>query len=508
MSASKDDMNQLPAREKTKSKKRKLFELHTWLGFHLALIMSIILFTGTIAVVSDEIDWIIQEDMRVTPGDEKVSWGVMEAAVRAAAPDHMLGTLSAGEADYFAYRATMLPPSQKRYYLHVNQWTGEVTGTTQGLTVQRFFRDLHRYLFMPNYLGLPIVSAFAFILIISLYTGLKTAGKLGTVATRLRRDKGMRIFIGDLHKAAGVWSIWFFVVVTVTSIWYLAEFGAAIGGTRFEPNRPTLAASRVAEFGDVLRQLPADQLVARAKAELPDWEPTSIQYPVRPNQPVTVLGMTDNILLRSRANRVFLDPIDGTPIKVQSSEDIGWVAFVNEMADPLHFGSFGHLTTKLIWFTFGIAMTGLSFTGVWLTYRRLKSVIISRAQVATLPIVFAAMAFGYFYLERFIDSSEDTTVLASVRSDVDGFMVSTSLQEGSDTGKRFVETYISHPEGRPLVLEAQLDLPSGKLLELKHRTFGKTTILRGDLDSDVIWQPSQLTLHLATGRALVQRLTF
>ena len=384
-----------------KSKKRKRYELHAWLGFHLALIMSVVLLTGTIATISNEIDWLIYPEMRVSPDGSRVSWGDMENAVKTRAPDDRLNAIVSGAGDHFAYRATLFPEDGGWYFLHINQWTGEVTGRTHPLTVQRFFRDLHRYLFMPSVFGLPIVASMAFVLLLSLYTGWRTVGRLTTAATRLRRDRGIRVFIGDLHKSSGVWAIWFMILMIVTGTWYLAEFVAPAFGSRFEPARPVLSETRLSELDGTQERLPVDTLVAIARKQIPDWTPTDVYYPSRDNMPVSVLGATDDFLIRPRANRVFIDPYSGEVLLAQKSSEISWVAYVNEMADPLHFGFFGGLATKLIWFVFGLMLTGLSVTGVWLTYKRLRTVAVSKTQFATMPILMLAMISFYFYVQRF-----------------------------------------------------------------------------------------------------------
>ncbi|MEM9668881.1 MAG: PepSY-associated TM helix domain-containing protein [Pseudomonadota bacterium] len=497
-------------KKKKKTAKRKLYDLHTWLGFHLALIMSLVLFTGTVATISDEIDWMFQHDMRVTPDGDKVSWGDIETAVRAYAPNDMLTLLATGEGDHFAYRASMLRPNGQRYFIHVDQWTGEVTGTTHSLTVQRFFRDLHRYLFMPSFPGIIIVCSLAFVLAVSLYTGLKTTGKIRTVATRLRRDKGTRIMIGDFHKAVGVWSVWFFVVIIATGIWYLAEFGAAVGGTSFEPSRPGVTEERVVEYGDVMRVIPADEIIARTKEAFPELEPKMIFYPRLPQHAISVWGRAGDVLVRSRANRVFLDAVDGSVIKVQKSGEIGWVAYLNEIADPLHFGSFGLLPTKLIWFVFGLAMTALSLTGVWLTYRRLKKVMVSKSQFATMPVLLVTMILGSMYIDRYIGADEPGSLIELQSDHVGGFLLESSWQIGEETGNHFIQLNISHPDGRPMVTSARLVDPQGGTEDLRFRTFDNTTILRASLAGGRLKQGDTISLNveLATGKQLAQVLRY
>jgi uncharacterized iron-regulated membrane protein len=44
-------------------------------------------------------------------------------------------------------------------------------------------------------------------------------------------------------------------------------------------------------------------------------------------------------------------------------------------ADPLHFGNFGGLATKLVWVVFGLLLTGLCVTGVVIFTKRSASAV-------------------------------------------------------------------------------------------------------------------------------------
>ena len=391
------------AKQKKKSKRKKLYDLHSWVGFQLALIMGVVLFTGTIATISNEIDWLFQHDMRVTPGEQHVSWGEMERAIKDYAPDRSIASIYSMDGDYLAFRARVNDAYGNQSFVHVNQWTGEVTGETHPFTVQRFFRDLHRYLFMPGVIALPIICSLAFVLLISLYTGLKTSRNWKTLMTRIRFDKGARIMWGDAHKAAGLWSIWFFAVIALTGIWYLVEWGYGAAGSRLIPDRPEIAAERVIEFGEIIEDRPLSEIVASAKAAYPDLQVSQIGYPSAADKPFTVYGFDANPLLRERANMVFVDPEDASVIEVLTEHDLPLDTYLNEMADPLHFGNFGGFISKIIWFVFGLFMTALTFTGVWLTWKRLKFSRITRAQLSTTPLLLTAIVLGYFYVERYME---------------------------------------------------------------------------------------------------------
>ena len=456
------------AREKSKQKKkggrRGAYVLHAWLGFHLAVIMSVVLFTGTFAVVSNEIDWLVQHDMRVSPAasptGEMVSWNEMEAAARAFRPGHALTGISAMQGDHFAYRTQMYDEYGRRYFLHINQWTGEVTGVTHPLTVQRFFRDLHRYLFMPSVLGLPLVTSLAFVLGFSLYTGLKTTPNWLTAARRIRTHKGVRIAVGDAHKAAGVWGSWFFIVIIVTGVWYLLEFGGYFASVKFEPSRPRIEAARIEAFGPVIEDRSADEYIAAAKAAFPGLKPRSVGFAMRPGNAVVVMGRHKDFLVRNRANAVYLDPVDLSVLHIRRDKGDGALIYLNQLADPLHFGSFGGLPTKLIWFVFGLAMTGLSVTGVWLTWKRLKTTTPSKTQFATMPILIVAMLFSLRWYEIFQGPTPPDYEVGLAPQYAGAFrsrLYAATDENGAPTGEvRLATTAVN---GRPNIKSVSFSLP-------------------------------------------------
>lgn len=490
-----------PAKRVPKWSRKQLYRWHSWVGFQLAVVMALVLFTGSFAVISHEIDWLFHPEMRVTPTAEKVSWGTMQSAIQAYQPGDSLVSLSAMEGDYFAYRAFMGDEYGRYYYIHINQWTGEVTGTTSRLTVQRFFRDLHRYLFMPRVIGLPLVTSLAFVLIISLYTGLKTAKKWRTLATRLRTNKGIRIAIGDAHKASGLWASWLIIVIIVTGIWYLAEFAGDLTGNKFEPARPGVSLARAASFGPVIQDAGADTLIAASKAAFPELEPRVLNFALGPQQAMTILGRNNNFLLRNRANRIFLDPVDASVLKIQKASEISWVSFINEMADPLHFGFFGGLATKLIWFVFGLAMTFLSLSGVWLTWRRLKTKAPSKAQIATLPIILASLFFSFFWYQRLVTPLPPD--FESHLPEQGGGNLSQQLILHLDNQERVngeIRLLISSATGRPNLQEVIFTLePSKHSVTVRVKNLGQTVIVYAQLPVDQLRSAKQISASVQLG---------
>tara|TARA_Y100000588_G_C14166202_1_gene886985 strand:+ start:136 stop:1380 length:1245 start_codon:yes stop_codon:yes gene_type:complete len=399
--------------DKTAQRKylKKLYNLHAWVGFQLSLVLFIIVATGTIATVSNEIDWLVFEEMRTfnTPpsvldnaDDEIVKWNSIYEATLNYAEQAKIKSISTMGHENFTYRVRAEFPDGHDRFIHVDQYTYEVTGDIPILTIQRFFRDFHRYLFMPNYLGLPTVTFFAFILAISLYTGLKTTRNWKTAITRLRLNQGPRILLSDLHKLLGLWSLWFFIVIVITSWWYLFEFGAAVAGNRFEPRPPKATVISNYEQVNPVSTTQFSSAFQKASQAIEDWQITGVLFPTSDTAALRFTGIGNNLLLRERAHKVDIDITNQRIIGVQEPKSMAWTNYLNEYADPLHFGYFGGLLTKLIWFVFGVGLTTLSATGVMMTWKRTKSSALTKTQKRTLPILLLALVYFVFWLQRYL----------------------------------------------------------------------------------------------------------
>jgi uncharacterized iron-regulated membrane protein len=329
--------------------------VHSWIGLKLSIFLTFILATGTLAVFAHEIDWLATPAMRVSPRPEPVaSWGAWAAAAAQAAPEARLQTLFA-PIDPWVNRGKGAPER-----IYVDPWTARVTGRHGWANAHRFLRQVHRHLMLPTKIGIPIVCSLALLLAVSLVSGVVTYKKWWRGFFRAPRGGDSRRFTGDLHRLMGLWSLWFVTLIALTGIWYLVE---TLGGQAAVPQLPKVATSPF-PTGERL-----DRLVALAERTDPSLDIREIRF--LEDGGIVFLGQSSAWLVRDRANAVAVDPATHRVVARLDGRDLDVHQRISEMADPLHFGTFGGLWTKLIWFLFGVALTAMAVTGTMIYAMRL-----------------------------------------------------------------------------------------------------------------------------------------
>lgn len=363
--------NQSPSTTSWFSNKR-LFRFHGWLGLNFGLILFVICFSGAIAALSHEIDWLLNPSIRVRPQAGTKSWSDWHASVADRYKDAHIVSISAPLNRYYAVEVLVNDVDGTTRRVYVNPYTAEVQGSTSYLNVQRFLRSFHMQLFIPR-VGLFFVSALAFVLLFSIVSGLLFYKNWRRHIFQLRLRSGQRALWGDVHRLLGIWAFLFSVVIGVTGIWYFVEHALFTTGHGLYIPPPKLSATRLAAHGVSPVPRLVSEYVSAATEALPGLSVRTVSLPEGPDDPVYVDGQSGAWLVRDRANKVFLDPYSAEVLHIQRAEELSPVYRWVDTADPLHFGDFWGVPTKLLWSALGITLPIAILSGAFLSLRRTKS---------------------------------------------------------------------------------------------------------------------------------------
>ncbi|MCU8092729.1 PepSY domain-containing protein [Shewanella sp. SM20] len=351
------------------------FMLHGWVSLPIWLLFCFICLTGTIAVLSHEITWLTNpasralnpNDLPVKPVSELMT--LVEEAYPSAA---VSGAMTL---EPYMVNVIMFSDADKPYAMaYVNQYTGEIQQINEGMTFSGFIRSLHAWLLFPwqsGYsLGYYLVCSMALFMLASLVTGLIVYKRFwrSFFAPKLRVSQGKKTLLADLHKLSGVWSIWFIAIMAVTGLWYLVQAIFWHADIDIEPHAPLVAAEQLPfiQKGDVN---PADPSVSFAQAltlaqtHFPDFQPSYVMKPEHNRDMYHLSGSGEHIFYDQYSYNLSINPWTGEIARATSPETMTGIQTLMHIADPLHYGTLGGIWTKIIWFIFGVILSGMSITG-------------------------------------------------------------------------------------------------------------------------------------------------
>jgi len=203
-------------------RRRIWFRVHSWTGVITGLLLFVVCWSGTVATLSHEVDWLLAPQFRVEPGGEELSLARLHASVAATYPQATIDRVHASLGPRYAAQAIVDLPDQRYVCVYVNPYTAEILGTSSYFNVQRFFRSFHMMLFNGK-LGYYIVWLLSVPLLVSILAPLVFYRRWWRRFFDFRTGRGIRVFWSDAHKLAGLWSLGFALVIALTSVWYLFE---------------------------------------------------------------------------------------------------------------------------------------------------------------------------------------------------------------------------------------------------------------------------------------------
>ncbi len=366
---------------KKKASRTKLwFLVHSWAALPIWIFLFFVCLTGSIATVSQEIVWLADPAVRSrqpSPDAQVLGYDEILAAVNKARPDAIVRNIARPVKSQFALAVRVSYADGTSAIMHVNPYTGDIQGTQTGFDFRQFIRALHGWLLMPfnngfNF-GWYAVSLLGLPMLVSLVTGLVVYKKFwrGFFKPRLRVRQGSRVFWGDFHRLAGIWSIPFVLIMAVTGLWFLtlallSDFSISIS-TEGVP--PVIAREDVPTTANGLRPqtIALEEAAQRAREVMPELQPLSVRMPGNAYDHIVVQGRGNYPLL---FERLHINPYNGEVESVRRVSDRSALELVTESMRPLHTGDFAGLWLKLVYFFFGVLLTMMVFSGMLIWTKR------------------------------------------------------------------------------------------------------------------------------------------
>ncbi len=367
-------------RVRKKSKSKLWFLVHSWLALPLWAFVLFVCLTGTIATVSQEIVWLANPAVRAAPPFADAALLGYDAILESVEREHpgaAVQFIARPVKSQFALTVRVGYPDATTASLYVNPYTGHIQGSTSGFSFQQFVRALHGWLLIPftnGYsLGWYLVSLLGLPMLGSLITGLVVYKRFwrGFLRPRLRVGQGARVFWGDFHRLAGIWSIPFIAIISVTAIWFLIQ--AALQDNHIsisdEGPPPVVARQDVPTVlpGQPLPRISLDKAAQIAHETIPDLQPSFVSLPPNAFGHIRVGGRGSYPLLFETMS---INPYTGSVDETSQVSDHSALELVTESMRPLHTGDFAGVWLKLVYFFFGLLLSMMMFSGLMIWTKR------------------------------------------------------------------------------------------------------------------------------------------
>lgn len=359
---------------------RVWFQLHGWCSLPVWAVFCFVCLTGTISVLSHELTWLTNPNARAVNPDHLEARPLSELVqvVSDAYPTADISAVLIYEP--YLVNAVMFTDKDKPFAIaYVNQYSAEIQEVNDGTTFIGFMRSLHGWLLFPwhhNYsIGYYLVCAMAILMLVALITGLMVYKKFWRAffTFKLRLNQGSRTLLADLHRLCGVWSIWFLIIMSVTGLWYLVQAVLWHNDIEIEPYPGAIPAAQLSlTQGEA--PAPAVSLASAlqmAQQRFDHFTPSYIAMPEHNRDSFKISGHGDFIFYDTYSYNLAVNPWNGQIENSYSPETMTGLQTVMHLADPLHYGTFAGIWSKILWFIFGLLLTGMSISGFMMWRLRL-----------------------------------------------------------------------------------------------------------------------------------------
>jgi len=218
-----------------------------------------------------------------------------------------------------------------------------------------------------------IVGFLGAAMLVLIGTGIVIHRKILAELFTQRWGRSFRVVMSDLHKSAGIWGLGFHILIAATGAW-LGLAPLFEQGTKYvmASGAPTSTAARKPPQAEPAAMHSLDTLYLSAQQAVPGLQARYVSLR-RWGTTAAEASFTGTLSghLASTA-RVDMNAATGAPKKALDPRTAGFWSLVNGLMEPLHFGDFGGLALKWLYFILGMTPAFLSISGtlIWLDSRQ------------------------------------------------------------------------------------------------------------------------------------------
>lgn len=411
----------------------RVYDLHSWSGMVLGLFLFLVSITGCFALFDHEIKTWENHNLRlelpenpIPINDNFLQWVDKELGDNE--PLIVGITFPNKYEPYYRGRLQFKDQNKQRVtrFISWNATNGEVL-KERGGGLSEWVLDFHRDLMWPKahggrQIGRAIVGIAGIIMMLSIISGILTHTKIIREFFTLRFKNTIRLKWTDTHKALGLWALPFYSMISFTGaflgiiailspiIALLAFKGdtAALTNAVFgEPTKATGVQEKMLSMDEVRRLRNPQSDTLPNSVLISNWGDSAAEY--------RIFYPVNNEL--SRTEEHIISGVSGKSIKFTPTSKLTTPRRISASITPLHYGTYGGIWLKALYFILGISLCVLIATGLimWIErrlhgkegtrseqfYRRLGRITIG----ATIGLAIATAAL--FYLDKLYQGSED-----------------------------------------------------------------------------------------------------
>lgn len=367
----------------------RVYDLHSWSGIVLGLIIYVVAFTGSVALFHTEIlTWEDPAKRLAVPAELAQITDTLDAWVADEAGGDEVTFLRFDYPTPLApyYAALMVARGEDGQRQAEARWDANTADRLpeRGAGLSEWLLDFHRDLMWPDGLGgrtvgRSLVGVVGVVLLLSIVSGVVAHTKIREEAFSVRVRRSVRLKWQDAHKVIGLWSLPFAAMIAFTGAFLgiVALLAPVVAAIAFKGDVESLER---AVFGEAPER-------AGVAAEMVTLEEIgALRHPESGRAPERVIlthwgdeGAVFDVFFRAdtelaRYDTVSVDGVTGeASAGGQFGGDVTPAQRVTNAMSPLHYGNYGGPWLKLLYLALGLCLAVVTVLGMMMWIERRKN---------------------------------------------------------------------------------------------------------------------------------------